>query len=171
MDTLERRQKIIEILGSSGKALTGTWLAGFFGVSRQAIVQDIAVLRAAGHDITATPQGYILPKADFMPVYKRILACKHSERDLEEELMTIIDLGGRVIDVIIDHKVYGEFKGTLMIKSPSDIRKFLEKMRQEGTGPLSSLTDGVHTHTIEADSVETLDDIKKSLKEKGFLIE
>jgi len=171
MDTFERREKIIELLNKSNKPLTGTWLANALGVSRQAIVQDIALLRASGHDLIATSQGYMLPKSSANYVYKRIFTCKHSERDMEDELMTIIDMGGRVLDVSVEHKVYGEFKGKLMIKSPSDVRKFITNMKQEGAGALSMLTGGIHIHTIEADSESTLDDIEKSLKEKGFLIQ
>jgi transcriptional regulator of NAD metabolism len=170
METLERREKIIELLHKSSKPLTGTWLANTLGVSRQAIVQDIAVLRASGHDLIATSQGYMLPKSPALTVYKRAFTCKHQERDMEDELMTIIDMGGRILDVSIEHKVYGEFKGKLMIKSPSDIRKFIERMKHEGSGALSTLTGGIHLHTVEADSESILDDIEKSLKRKGYLI-
>jgi len=171
MDTIERREKIIDLINLSNKPLTGTWLANALGVSRQAIVQDIAVLRASGHQLIATSQGYMLQKTSADTVYKRALTCKHSERDMEDELMTIIDMGGRVLDVMVEHRIYGEFKGKLMIKSPSDIRKFIASMQQEGAGALSMLTGGVHIHTIEADSELALDDIEKSLREKGFLIQ
>jgi len=171
MDTFERREKIIELMNQSNKPLTGKWLANNLGVSRQAIVQDIALLRASGHELIATSQGYMLPKSSVYNVCKRSLTCKHSERDMEDELMTIIDVGGRVLDVSVKHKVYGEFKGKLMIKSPIDIRKFIMNMNQKGAGALSALTDGVHIHTIEADSESILDDIERSLKEKGFLVQ
>ena len=171
MNSFERKEKIIELLNKSSKPLTGTWLANALGVSRQAIVQDIALIRASGYNLFATSQGYMLPRGSAYTVCKRSLSCKHSERDMENELMTIIDMGGRVLDVSVEHKVYGEFKGQLMIKSPIDVRKFIKNMNQEGAGALSSLTDGVHIHTIEADSELILNDIERSLKEKGFLIQ
>ncbi len=90
---------------------------------------------------------------------------------MEDELTAIIDMGGRVLDVLVDHRIYGEFKGQLMIKSPSDVRKFVEKMKREGAGALSALTGGVHMHTIEADSESILDEIEKALKQKGYLIQ
>jgi len=167
---LERREKIIEILSKSNKPLTGAWLARFLGVSRQVIVQDIALLRALGQNLLATSDGYMLPKDPVNTVYRRRFKCMHSEGNIEDELMTIIDMGGRVLDVLVEHKVYGEFRGNLMIKSRNDISKFIEKMSREKAGTLSALTGGVHLHTIEADSESTLDEIEKSLKEKGYLI-
>ncbi len=84
--------------------------------------------------------------------------------------MTIVDLGGAVLDVSVEHKVYGEFKAQLMIKSPSDVRCFIEIMKREKAEPLCALTEGVHLHTIEADTPLILDRIEKALKEKGYLL-
>ncbi len=53
-----RRQKIIETLHNSDKLMGGALLAKEFKVSRQVIVQDIALLRAAGYEIEATNRGY-----------------------------------------------------------------------------------------------------------------
>lgn len=165
-----RRQKILEIIRANNEPLTGSYLAEMFGVSRQVIVQDIAVLRAAGNEIIATPQGYMVPKHVHPKRYYRVVACKHSEAGIQDELMTVVDLGGTVVDVIVDHRVYGEFKAQLMVKSPSDARSFVEAMKREGAEPLSSLTGEIHLHTIEADTPELLDRIEKALDDRGFLI-
>ena len=55
-----RRTKILEILRSSKQAVTGTELAKQLGVSRQIVVQDIALLRATDKNILSTNKGYIL---------------------------------------------------------------------------------------------------------------
>lgn len=165
-----RRQEILKVIITSNEPLTGSYLAGMLGVSRQVIVQDIAILRAAGNEIIATPQGYMVPKHVHPKRYCRVVACKHSEAGIEDELMTVVDLGGTVVDVIVDHRVYGEFKAQLMVKSPSDVRSFVEAMKREDAEPLSSLTGEVHLHTIEADTLELLDRIEKALDNKGFLL-
>jgi transcriptional regulator of NAD metabolism len=58
-----RRKAILEKLETSSDPITGTALADFFQVSRQVIVQDIALLRASGLGILATSNGYLIPKA------------------------------------------------------------------------------------------------------------
>lgn len=169
MDGEERREKILEKILASAKPLTGTYLSKLFEVSRQVIVQDIALLRAAGNDIIATPQGYMCPSSlENRP--KRTIACTHSSEGMREELTTIVDLGGKIIDVVIEHPVYGEFKGQLMINSRRDVDEFIGRMESASAEPLSALTEGVHIHTIEADDKETLDLIEARLSEKGILL-
>ncbi|MDN5277465.1 MAG: uncharacterized protein PWR01_1430 [Clostridiales bacterium] len=170
MSADERRQEILRIIKGSSQPVTGAYLAGLLGVSRQVIVQDIAILRAAGEEIIATPQGYMIPKNLYPRRYRRVIACKHSDEGIEDELMTIVDLGGTVLDVSVEHGVYGEFKARLMIKSPSDVRAFMEAMKKEKAEPLCSLTEGVHLHTIEADDPAVLDRIEAALREKGYLL-
>jgi uncharacterized protein len=99
------------------------------------------------------------------------LALKHKPCQIQDELSTIVDLGGSVKDVVIEHPVYGEFRADLMINSPSDLRAFMAKMQKEQAEPLSSLTEGIHLHTIEADSDDVLDRIEQALKVKGYLVE
>lgn len=53
-----RRNKIVEKLQGSEKQLSGAALAKEFQVSRQVIVQDIALLRAMGYNIESTNRGY-----------------------------------------------------------------------------------------------------------------
>lgn len=52
----ERRQAIRELLQRAKQPVSATALAAQFSVSRQIIVGDIALLRAAGADISATPR-------------------------------------------------------------------------------------------------------------------
>lgn len=149
--------------------MTGTYLSKVFDVSRQVIVQDIALLRAAGNNIMATPQGYIYPKHR-VERPRRTIACNHSHEGMGGELTTIVDYGGSVVDVVIEHPVYGEFRGQLMINSRKDVEEFISKMDEAAAEPLSALTEGIHIHTIEAEDEKTLDLIESKLMEKGILL-
>jgi len=170
MESIDRRESILSDIINSKKPLTGGFLAGKYNVTRQVIVQDIAILRAAGKEIIATPQGYILPRYHETKTFNRIIASKHDVAGMEDELTTIVSHGGSVLNVIIYHPLYGEFKGQLMISSIQDVHSFISRMNKEGAEPLSSLTEGVHLHTIEADSIEILDEIENALEKKGYLL-
>lgn len=165
----ERKLEILSLLKESKNPIKGAYLAERFGVTRQIIVQDIALLKAQGHNIVSTPQGYIFLGGN--QSYSRVIAVKHGPERIEEELKTIIKLGGKVIDVTIEHRIYGEITGKLMLKSLYDVEKFIERLKESSDMPLSNLTGGVHLHTIEADSEETLERILKELDKKGFLID
>lgn len=165
----ERRDKILHLLKNNQRPLKGGELSEQFDVSRQIIVQDIALLRAEGSDIIATPQGYMLISSNPGSV-KRVIAVKHNEKDMEDELKTIVNMGGRVLDVTIEHKIYGEITGRLQLKSLFDVEEFMKKIKYGDSRPLSQLTQGIHIHTIEAEDNNIMDRIIQALKEKGYLI-
>lgn len=164
---MDRKQAIIEEIQKSDKPVSASKLAKHFGVSRQIIVGDIALLRAAGTQIIATPRGYLLEDKPH-PLEKKI-AVSHSNDQLAEELYTIIDLGGMVVDVIVEHPIYGEFVGNLHLASRYDVDQFLKKV--ETATPLSQLTSGVHLHTIRYPSQEVIQRIENALKDRGILLE
>ena len=170
MTSEKRREIIVADLKRSDTPLTGAFLAKQYQVSRQIIVQDVAILRAAGQDIIATPQGYLMPKVNQHQRMTRVFAVKHSQNDIEDELNTIVDYGGKILDVIIEHPVYGEFKTRLMLSTRNDVKAYLDVMKKEEAEPLSALTEGVHLHTIEADSITILNEIEKILEQKGYLL-
>lgn len=171
MDGKTRRQLLLDIL-KAGEPVTGTSLARQLKVSRQAIVGDIAILRAAGVEIYATPQGYMLPVAVKPGTITAKIACRHGMDDtLAKELEIIVDNGGKVIDVVVDHAVYGELRGNLMLASRRDIAEFLRKLKDSGSSPLSLVTDGVHLHTIEVPSKEALTAIETELRAAGILLD
>ena len=60
MNTKERRELLLSILNKSTNPIKGDELANILNVSRQVIVKDIALIRATGVDIIATPQGYVI---------------------------------------------------------------------------------------------------------------
>ena len=111
----ERREKIFSILKDRSTPITGADLSKITGVSRQVIVQDIAILRAKGLNIIATPQGYLLMN-DRKNKMEKVIACCQTDR-YEKRTGDIVDNGGKVIDVIVEHSLYGEIKAMLMLES------------------------------------------------------
>lgn len=169
-DSEKRRKAILEYLSSKASPVNGTELAGQFGVSRQVIVQDIAILRAENRNILSTNKGYML----FHPRENRgsctaALMVKHTAEQTIEELLAIVDYGGRMLDVFVDHDLYGQIRVDLVINNAGDAGDFCEKMARSHCKPLKVLTEDYHYHTIEAPSEKALNMIKKELKEKGFL--
>jgi transcriptional regulator of NAD metabolism len=170
MVTENRREKIIKMIKKEKGPITGTELAKIFDVSRQVIVQDIAVLRAQGYNILATSNGYMIPETiqDNKKIYS--IVCTHEGYDdMEEELTIMIDAGAKVLDVIVEHPVYGEIRVPLMLESRLDISEFMTKVKKYKAYPLASLTRGDHIHTLEVSSDRAYRRILSSLKEKGYL--
>lgn len=171
MNSKKRREAIIKVLNQEEKAIKGTELAKFFNVSRQVIVQDIALLRAEGENIIATPQGYLIMK-DYNKKIKKTIVSKHTTYEaMREELQIMIDHGARVLDVIVEHPVYGEIKGILNIGYKKELEEFMEKVEKEKIEPLASLTEGVHIHSIEISDEESFQKMKRALLKKKYLIE
>ena len=125
-----RRGRIISELEASEKPLSGTALAKELGVSRQVIVQDIALLRANGHDVVATNRGYVLVSRNEPCACTRRFKVRHGEEQTIDELETIVDLGGTVEDVMVNHRVYGKVTASLGLKSRKDIARFQPKAKR-----------------------------------------
>lgn len=168
MSSIERRKLIEDMIKNSEGPLKGQNIAKKLGVTRQVIVKDIAILRAEGKNIIATPDGYFMPFQQKNGV-KKVIAVSHNEKEIEDELNIIVKFGGIVDDVIVEHPIYGEIKGNLMIRNLYDIQKFISKLNNN-LQPLLILTDGIHLHTIEAEDDKHLNMILSELKRAGFLI-
>ena len=166
MTAEERRKAILETLRASATPCNASVLADTYGVSRQVVVTDIALLRAAGISIIATPRGYVMGREETGIV--RRIACRHNSYDTSNELYLIVDNGCTVVDVVVEHPVYGELVGSLQLKSRYDVGQFIAKSSQ--SQPLSALTGGVHLHTILSPDEETFERVCKALAEAGFLI-
>ena len=164
----ERRKKIIDLLHSSQDPLSGTELGKITGVSRQVVVQDIALLRAEGQPILATTKGYLLGRPTDVT---RLIKVRHTNEQTEEELNTVVDLGGCVDDVIVNHRTYGKLTASLHVRSRQDAEAFMEQIRTGKSTPLMNITSGYHFHHISAPDTKTLDTIEKALRDKGFLAE
>ncbi|HPC75724.1 MAG: transcription repressor NadR [Thermovirgaceae bacterium] len=166
MTERERRlEKLAQVLTESDDPRSGAELAKLFNVSRQAIVQDVALLRDRGLRVLATARGYVHREAK----PRRIFPVRHGVEEIADELNTMIEAGGRVIDVVVDHPVYGEIQGNLDLASREDVARFVNILRSTGQSPLLSLSRGFHAHTVEADDDMTLDAIEKALADKGYL--
>lgn len=167
MNCEERRKEIIQTFRSGSLPVSGGTLAEMFGVSRQIIVQDIALLRAQGYDIISTNRGYLLK----MPArVSRVFHIHHTDEQIEEELNSIVDLGGSIKDVFVIHKVYGTIRGDLGISSRRQVNAFLNQLETGQSSPLKKITKDAHFHTVEADSAEILDEIERELEARGFLL-
>lgn len=166
MKAQERRKSIINILLSEDRPIPGGELSEKFGVSRQIIVQDIAVLKGQGFDILSTHNGYLVQKSPFKD---RVFKVKHSTEQTEDELSTIVELGGTVVDVFVWHKVYGKMSAPLNIFSELQIKQFIEGIRAGKSTELMNITGGYHYHTVRAEKEETLDLIAEVLSKKGYV--
>ena len=164
---MDRKEKIIEEIKKSDKPISASTLAKKLGVSRQIIVGDVALIRANGTNIIATPRGYILDSKQQNQTYT--IAVNHSQEQMADELYTIVDLGGCAIDVIVDHPVYGQLTGKLHLSSRYDVDQFIKKVNNNQAKPLSQLTDGLHLHTIQCPNEDTYQRIVSALDEKGYL--
>lgn len=162
----QRREEIISILKNSESPMSGTALAKQVNVSRQVVVQDIALLRANGVDIISTNRGYIIGDSGKV---SRVFKIHHTPEEVEEELNLFVDFGGFVKDVFVYHKVYDIIKVDMNLKSRIDVRRYLDEIASGKSTLLMNVTSGYHYHTIFADSEETLDMIQTELQEKGFL--
>ena len=170
MSSNDRRELIYASLLNSQRPLKGTDLARDHGVTRQIIVKDIAILRAEGKDIIATPEGYIVNKG-LDNYIKKIIAVSHTREKMYDELKTIIKYGGRVQDVIVEHPLYGEIRCNLMLKTMADLEEFMLSFERYNAEPLSALTGGMHLHTIAAETNESLENIERELINKGYILE
>ena len=166
MSGQERREQIVNIIKSSGKPMAGTELAKQLGVSRQVIVQDIALIRANGIEVISTNRGYIIQETKEA---SRVFKVIHTGEQVEEELNLFVDLGGKVEEVFVYHKVYGVIKASMNIKSRRDVKTYMEGISSGKSTNLMNLTSNYHYHTVTAEDEHTLDLIQEELNQKGFL--
>ena len=168
--TKDRKEALIQLLKETQKPMNGQSLAEHFHVTRQVIVQDIAVLRADGAPILSTNRGYIYKENKANPFVHKLFKVKHKEEDMEQELLAIVDNGGRVQNILIDHPVYGEIETLLKLSCRRDVEHFLNQVKTCDFRPLSELTDGIHYHLIEAENKQDLLYIEKALDKLGYLV-
>ena len=168
MNAAQSRESILEKLSAAKAPVSASALAGQLGVSRQIVVGDVALLRAGGAQIDATPRGYQLHPAE--KGFTGILACVHSTEDeMRTELYTVVDQGGVVVDVTVENSLYGELCGNLNIASRYDVDNFIRQAKDTPECLLSRMTGGVHLHTLHCPDAGTFQRIKKALDEKGIL--
>ena len=167
MDARDRREIIAQRLEERTGPLSAAALARELSVSRQVIVGDVALLRARGMKITATPRGYVLPPPPSGIMCT--LACCHRANQLAEELNVMVDQGCTVLDVIVEHPIYGQLTGPLRLSSRYEVAQFVARCREEEAAPLSQLTEGVHLHTLLCPDQGAADRVRTALEKLDFL--
>ncbi len=166
----DRRKSIIHYLNSSDKPISAAVLASNFRVSRQIIVGDIALIRAQGTEIHATPRGYTLnPENENR--YLKTITCKHDGSFMEKELQICIDHGCKVLDVIVEHPIYGQLVGELHLASRFDVAQFIERVKENQAHSLCELTNDLHSHTLDCPDPESFERVCSELRELGILCE
>ena len=148
--------------------MRGAELATHFAVSRQILVQDIAILRAGGIDVIATPHGYVLPHVVSSRV-RAVLQMRRGSEKAENKVNLLVDHGVHVLVVGVAHPVLGELVAALDVRSRQDVRDLVTGFTESKAGLLSELTGGQHTYTVEAPSEEALDRVRTALHARGYL--
>lgn len=169
MNASARRSAVLSLLAQSDAPVSAANLAARFAVSRQIIVGDIALLRAAGETIAATPRGYLLQKEREGLI--RTVACVHTAAQTEQELCIMVDNGCTVLDVVVEHPIYGQIAGQLQLSSRYDVSQFMERLKHDGGEPLSALTAGIHLHTLQCPDEAAYERTREGLRAAGMLLE
>ncbi len=168
MKAKERRADIAMLLMAAEKAISGGELSQKYGVSRQIIVQDISLLREAGYEILPTHNGYVMKST---PLVERVFKIKHTTEETEDELSCIVNEGATVVDVFVQHKVYGKITVPLNIFSQLHVKQFIEGVRGGKSVELMHITGGYHYHTVRAETDEVLDRVQAVLQRRGYLVD
>ena len=142
MNAAQRRERILTRLTGASEPMSASLLAGELGVSRQIVVGDVALLRAAGAQI---------------------------DEEMRAELYTVVDQGGVVVDVAVENPLYGELRGNLNLASRYDVDLFLRQAADTPECLLSRMTGGVHLHTLHCPDEASFRRVKAALAEKGLL--
>lgn len=170
MNAEQRREAILNTLRKADQPVSASALASRFSVSRQVVVGDIALLRAGGADISATPRGYVFRQS--VPGIVHKVACRHSgAQAMEAELNAVVDQGCTVMDVIVEHPIYGQLTGPLQLSSRYDVSQFITRCAQEEVQPLSILTEGIHLHTLSCPDEAAFARVLENLRALGVLLE
>ena len=168
MEAAQRRAAILSKLEQADRPVSAAALAREFAVSRQIIVGDIALLRAGGVDVAATPRGYVLPRESAALI--RTVACVHDREGMARELEIMVDNGCQVVDVVVEHPIYGQLTGQLHLSSRYDVQEFSRSISESSAKPLSDLTGGIHLHTLRCPSEAAFQRVRSALEAEGFLL-
>lgn len=101
----------------------------------------------------------------------RQVAVKHTSAQMEAELNAIVDHGCEVLDVIVEHPVYGQLTGQLHISNRFEIRQFMSHCGEVEAHPLSNLTGGIHIHSLLCADEDAYERVKAELRKLNFLLE
>ena len=170
MNAQLRRSEILRMLSENEACINAAQLAQHFGVTRQIIVSDVALLRANGHRIQATRKGYSLEKS--LPVEElRSVVCRHRGDQVLDEFYMIVDNGGSIASVVVEHPIYGQLSADLNICSRYDAQEFVQRQLETQASQLCDLTGGLHIHMLRVPSEDAFRRIVNGLKELDILAE
>ncbi len=168
----ERRYELLTLLKNNNGPITGTDLAKHANVSRQVIVNDMNLLKARNEPIVATSQGYLyMQLEESKKIFERKIVCSHTAEQAIDELITIVDCGVTVKNVIVEHPIYGEITASVMVSNRLEVEQFIKLVEETKANYLSALTDGTHLHVLTASSEKNLDLVEEKLRAKGYLVE
>lgn len=166
-----RRSAVAQLLEQAVEPVSASALADKFHVSRQIIVGDIALLRASGAPVVATPRGYLMEHAADSAVQDYTVACRHDNaKQLLQELYIVVDQGATMRDVIVEHPIYGQLTGQLQISSRFEADRFVKALAASEASPLSQLTGGIHLHTLRCPDRACFERVTAALKKAGILV-
>lgn len=168
---VERRRGILATLEAAEAPLPGTELGKRFGVTRQVIVQDVALLRERGHNVVATNRGYVLHAPADATLPTRLVKVRHAPEETEAELNAVVDLGATVLTVMVNHRTYGRIEAALGVRNRRDVARFLAELSSGASSLLMTVTSGYHFHLIQAESEDVLDEAEATLERLGFRAE
>ena len=168
MNAQARRAAIYEVLRQAKQPVSATALAKQFSVSRQVIVSDVALMRAAGSDIYATPRGYTVTRE--IGGIVRQIACQHGPEAMRDELNAMVDNGCTVLDVIVEYPIYGQFTGPLQISNRYEVEQFIDHCSKSDAQSLSRLTEGTHLHTLSCPDEEAFARVRAALEQLDILM-
>ena len=150
MTGVERREKLLSMLAKSKEPIAGAEMAKQLSVSRQVIVQDIALLRAADNNIVSTNRGYVLLKPGKC---ERIFKVRHTAEEIEKYINQIAFSGANDFlakykddaNAIIGHFGLG-FYSAFMVAKQVDI---VTKSYKEEAPAVKWTCDGSPEFTLE----------------------
>lgn len=168
----ERRELLVTTLKNADEPISGSKLGNMMNVSRQVIVGDVSLLKATGEPIMATSRGYLYihPQANSTN-FEKVIVCTHTFEQTEEELNIFVDHGVTVNDVLVEHPVYGDLTASIMISNRNEVKNFIKKLNETNASLLSDLTEGIHLHTVSANSLQEIENAEEALRKAGILIE
>lgn len=166
-----RRSAVAQLLEQTTEPISASVLADRFHVSRQIIVGDIALLRASGALVVATPRGYLMEHAVDNTAQDYTIACRHENvEQLLQELYIVVDHGATMRDVIVEHPIYGQLTGQLQVSSRFEADRFVKALTTSEASPLSQLTGGIHLHTLRCSDRACFERVTNALKAAGILV-
>ena len=121
--------------------------------------------QALAHSVAATVR---VNDHDVSGIIRKV-ATRHKSDQTEAELNAIVDQGCTVVDVIVEHPIYGQITGPLELSSRYDVSQFL--LRSAETQPLSVLTEGIHLHTLSCPDEAAFTRVQNALRTLGVLLE